>query len=592
MAKARSGAKKGPSFFEKQFTPKPKPTKLTNKQFNKLPQLSDLKKEEEAKRLDKTGLFKKSWTKSEFAAPTNAKGRNRKNNDEDFRSKNAGDDRPKRSYGKDDTSRSFERGEKKTFTPRGNDDRPKRSYGKDDTSRSYERGEKKTFTARGNDDKPKRTYSKDEAPRSYERGEKKSFTARGNDDRPKRTYGKDEAPRSNERGEKKSFTPRGNDDRPKRTYGKDEAPRSYERGEKKSFTARGNDDKPKRTYGKDEAPRSNERGEKKSFPSRGNDDRPKRTYGKDEAPRSDERGEKKSFTPRGNDDRPKRTYGKDEAPRSNERGEKRSYPSRGDERPKRTYNRDESYNYENTNNDASMPLNKFVSKCGISSRREAVEIIKDGRVMVNGNVISEPAFKVTESDKIKLDGKPLVYEGSLVYLLLNKPKDFITTLSDEKGRKTVLDLVKNACDERIHPIGRLDRNTTGLLLFTNDGDLTQKMSHPKYKVKKIYQVGLDKDLTKSDYESILKGLELEDGIAEVDELAFTDPSDKTKVGVQIHSGKNRIVRRIFETLGYEVKSLDRVIYANLDKKNLPRGKWRFLNETEVRYLKFYNSAKK
>ncbi len=234
-----------------------------------------------------------------------------------------------------------------------------------------------------------------------------------------------------------------------------------------------------------------------------------------------------------------------------------------------------------------MPLNKYVSRCGVCGRREAAELIKSGRVKVNSVVETNPAYRVLETDKVSHNDKAITMQYNLVYVLLNKPKDFITTSDDPEGRKTVMDLVENAVEERIYPVGRLDRNTSGLLLLTNDGALAQKMSHPKYAIRKLYQVNLDKVLTKPDFEKIMNGLTLEDGNVTVDELAYIDPSDKSKIGIEIHSGRNRIVRRIFESLGYVVKHLDRVMYANLTKKNLPRGKWRFLSESEVRNLKHY-----
>jgi len=189
-----------------------------------------------------------------------------------------------------------------------------------------------------------------------------------------------------------------------------------------------------------------------------------------------------------------------------------------------------------------------------------------------------------------VNGKKIVPSANLVYLLLNKPKDFITTSSDPEGRRTVLDLVRKATDERIFPIGRLDRNTTGVLLLTNDGELAQKLAHPAYEVKKVYEVKLDKDLTKKDFEQIMGGLDLEDGRVTPDALAYADAHDKSVVGIEIHSGKNRIVRRLFEHLGYTVKNLDRVMYAGLTKKNVDRGRWRFLTEKEVRLLKFLNTS--
>jgi len=189
-----------------------------------------------------------------------------------------------------------------------------------------------------------------------------------------------------------------------------------------------------------------------------------------------------------------------------------------------------------------------------------------------------------------VNGKKITIQINLVYILLNKPKDFITTTSDTHGRHTVLELIKHATQERVYPIGRLDRNTTGVLLLTNDGELTQKLSHPSYEVKKVYEVRLDKPLLKKDFDSILKGIELEDGTVAPDALAYADSKDKSIIGIEIHSGRNRIVRRIFEHLGYDVKNLDRVMYANLTKKNVERGKWRFLSEKEVRLLKYMNTS--
>ncbi|MBK7882600.1 MAG: rRNA pseudouridine synthase [Chitinophagaceae bacterium] len=238
-----------------------------------------------------------------------------------------------------------------------------------------------------------------------------------------------------------------------------------------------------------------------------------------------------------------------------------------------------------------MPLNKYLAHCGVCSRRDAITQIKEGKVKVNGAVISEPGYKVQESDDVNFNGKKLFVTKNLVYILLNKPKDYITTTDDPQGRKTVLQLIKAATAERVYPIGRLDRNTSGVLLLTNDGDLTQKLSHPSYEIKKIYEVKLDKPLTKSDFDKIVKGIKLEDGIINIDSLAYADAKDKSVIGIEIHSGRNRIVRRIFESLGYDVKGLDRVMYANLTKKNVDRSKWRFLSEKEIRLLKYMNASK-
>lgn len=239
-----------------------------------------------------------------------------------------------------------------------------------------------------------------------------------------------------------------------------------------------------------------------------------------------------------------------------------------------------------------MPLNKYLAHCGICSRRDAATLIKEGKIKVNGQIVTEPGYKVLEKDEVFFNKKRLTVSKNLVYILLNKPKDYLTTTDDPQGRKTVLQLIKGATEQRIYPIGRLDRNTSGVLLLTNDGDFTQQLSHPSYGVKKVYEVRLDKPLTKNDFDLILKGLILEDGKIEVDALAYADSKDKSIIGIEIHSGKNRIVRRIFEHLGYDVKNLDRVMFAGLTKKNVERGKWRFLTEKEVRILKHMKKGKR
>ena len=238
---------------------------------------------------------------------------------------------------------------------------------------------------------------------------------------------------------------------------------------------------------------------------------------------------------------------------------------------------------------ATIPLNKYVAHAGVSSRRAAAILVKDGKVTVNGAVVTDPGTKVLYTDTVKVAGKKVTVSSHFVYILLNKPKDFLTTTTDPQGRKTVQQLISKATEERVYPIGRLDRNTSGVLLFTNDGDLAQKLSHPKNEMKKIYHVGLDKPLTKMHFDKIMGGIELEDGLARVDEMAYADPKDKTQIGLEIHSGKNRIVRRIFAALGYDVKTLDRVMYAGLTKKNVQRGNWRFLTEKEIRALKYLKS---
>lgn len=234
-----------------------------------------------------------------------------------------------------------------------------------------------------------------------------------------------------------------------------------------------------------------------------------------------------------------------------------------------------------------MRLNKFIAHCGICSRRQAVELIKDGQVQVNGQLMTEPGYLVETTDKVLLKNKEIRPEAKKVYLLLNKPKNVITTVKDEKGRKTVLDLIKNKDGLRIFPVGRLDRATTGLLLLTNDGDMAKKLSHPSHKVKKIYEVGLDRPVEARDLERIRKGLTLEDGPAPVNWVEYVQGKPKSEVAIEIIIGRNRIVRRIFEHLGYQVKKLDRVYYGGLTKKDLPRGFYRDLNEKEILMLRHF-----
>lgn len=230
-------------------------------------------------------------------------------------------------------------------------------------------------------------------------------------------------------------------------------------------------------------------------------------------------------------------------------------------------------------------LNKYIASTGLCSRREADTLIEQGKVKVNGNVVKELGTKVKENDRVEYKNKILQQE-KLRYVLLNKPKDVITTMEDPEGRKTVMDLTRKACKERILPVGRLDRNTTGLLLLTNDGNMADKLTHPSTGIRKVYEVHLDKPVAEADLLRIAEGIELEDGFIKADAVAWVQPEkDKSIVGMEIHSGKNRIVRRVFEHLGYNVKKLDRTQFASLTKKDLPRGRWRFLTQKEINYLK-------
>lgn len=239
---------------------------------------------------------------------------------------------------------------------------------------------------------------------------------------------------------------------------------------------------------------------------------------------------------------------------------------------------------ENADPTAPIRLNKYLANAGVCSRREADEFITAGAVKVNGVVVNELGTKITRADNVTFHDKPIQLE-SKVYVLLNKPKGFVTTTDDPENRKTVMDLVKSACSERIYPVGRLDRGTTGVLLLTNDGDLASKLTHPKYEKRKIYHVWLDKPVTMEDMQTIADGIELEDGEVHVDAISYVAEDDLTQIGIEIHSGKNRIVRRIFEKFGYNTLKLDRVYFAGLTKKNLSRGRWRYLTEKEVNMLR-------
>ncbi len=244
----------------------------------------------------------------------------------------------------------------------------------------------------------------------------------------------------------------------------------------------------------------------------------------------------------------------------------------------------------NPENVGKTRLNKYIANAGICSRREADVLISTGVITVNGEVVTEMGYKVMPGDVVKYNGNELKSEKK-VYILLNKPKGYITTSDDPQQRKTVMELIADACSERVYPVGRLDRNTTGLLLFTNDGELTKKLTHPSFGAQKVYNVELDSTISKADMHVLMKGVELEDGFQNVDAINYTngEPVDKRKVGVSIHSGKNRIIRRLFESLGYEVVKLDRVYFAGLTKKNLLRGHYRFLTEKEVAFLKMNNN---
>ena len=288
-------------------------------------------------------------------------------------------------------------------------------------------------------------------------------------------------------------------------------------------------------------------------------------------------------------DRRDRREGDDRRDRYSDRPARKVFTRRadGDGAPKSVYSKKKQIEYrkKNEGQETELRLNRYIAKGGVCSRRDADVLIAAGRVKVNGEVVQQVGVKVKRTDRVEVDDQVITPERK-VYLVLNKPKDYVTTVEDPLERRTVMTLIEGACKERVYPIGRLDRQTTGVLLFTNDGDLAKKLTHPKYNQKKIYHVFLDKVVQTGDLEAIRKGIDLEDGFIQEHDVRVAE-DDRTQVGIEIHSGRNRIVRRIFEHLGYQILRLDRVFFAGITKKNLPRGHWRFLTEDEVNILKAY-----
>ncbi len=438
----------------------------------------------------------------------------------------------------------------------------------------------------------------------------------GSEDRPARPYARPSgAPRYGEGRPSGHYSDRsggldgghsGSEERPARPYGKKPfgAPRYGEGRPSGHYSDRsggfdgghsGSEERPARPYGKKPfgAPRYGEGRPSGHYSDRSggfdggrsdSEDRPARPYGKKPFGGS-KYGDKPAYgrTPAGKFG-PKRPYG--------EGGERAGAPKRYGAKPAGGFKRDErrgeerpkSYPRYNPNvQTGEIRLNRFIAQSGLCSRREADDYIQAGLVSVNGVIVTELGTKVMPTDEVKFNDSRVEGEKK-VYLVLNKPKGYVTSLEDPHADKTVMDLVKGACEERIYPVGRLDKNSLGLLLFTNDGDLTRQLTHPSYMKKKIYQVSLDKPLARADMDRIVEGVTLEDGEIHADEIAYVK-EDKAEIGLEIHSGRNRIVRRIFESLGYTVKKLDRVYYAGLTKKNLKRGAWRFLTKDEVMRLK-------
>lgn len=444
------------------------------------------------------------------------------------------------------------------FNKEGGYSRP--SYNRDNGDRPY----RPRFNSE-NGDRPQRLYNSDRPYRP------RFNPGADNGDRPQR-------PRYNNDNGDRPYRPRYNSeggDRPQRPYGNNSGDRPY----RPRYNSEGGD-RPQRPY---------------------NSDRPQRPYNSDRSyntdrpyrPRYNSEDGDRLQRPRYNNeggDRPYRPRFNSGGGRPGGYGNRDSYsrPVRrsADYAPNAKYSKKKQIEYKEQFVDPNEPirLNKFLANAGVCSRREADEFITAGVVSVNGEVVTELGTKIKRGDEVKFHDQTVSIERK-IYVLLNKPKDTVTTSDDPQARRTVMDLVKGACNERIYPVGRLDRNTTGVLLLTNDGDLASKLTHPKYLKKKIYHVHLDKNLTKADMEQIAAGIQLDDGEIHADAISYTDDVKKDDVGIEIHSGKNRIVRRIFESLGYKVMKLDRVYFAGLTKKGLRRGEWRYLTEQEVNFLR-------
>ena len=409
----------------------------------------------------------------------------------------------------------------------------------------------------------------------------------------------------NSYGRRPRFTPNNEGgERPQRSYSSRYNNNNGEGGEQRPYRPRFNNGgqqgeggyRPQRSYGNRQS-YDNNGGERSSYnPNFNNNARPRRSYNsRYNNNNNGEGGEQRSYRPRFNNAQQGEGGFRPQRPRFNNGGQQGGYnrqqgggyrPRTADYNPNAKYSMKKQREYKDilTDPDEPIRLNKFLANAGICSRREADEFITAGVVSVNGVVVTELGTKVKRSDEIKFHDQPVNIERK-VYVLLNKPKDCVTTSDDPQERKTVMDFVKGACKERIYPVGRLDRNTTGVLLLTNDGDLASKLTHPKYLKKKIYHVYCDKNVTKADLDQIVAGITLDDGEIHADAVSYASDTDKSQVGIEIHSGKNRIVRRIFEALGYRVIKLDRVYFAGLTKKGLRRGDWRYLTEQEVNMLR-------
>ena len=420
---------------------------------------------------------------------------------------------------------------------------------------------------------------------------------RFNTDRPRREQGHGYIRDLNKERERERNEGTGDRDNGNRYYRDSDSNR--ERGDRDNNRYENRDNRRSYERGNRDNNRFSDRGERRERRPQDRDEnaerRDNRYQNRDRNDRREEGRRERGFREEGGrgegyrGDRRDRREGDDRRDRYSDRPARKVFTRRadGDGAPKSVYSKKKQIEYrkKNEGQETELRLNRYIAKGGVCSRRDADVLIAAGRVKVNGEVVQQVGVKVKRTDRVEVDDQVITPERK-VYLVLNKPKDYVTTVEDPLERRTVMTLIEGACKERVYPIGRLDRQTTGVLLFTNDGDLAKKLTHPKYNQKKIYHVFLDKVVQTGDLEAIRKGIDLEDGFIQADDVRVAE-DDRTQVGIEIHSGRNRIVRRIFEHLGYQILRLDRVFFAGITKKNLPRGHWRFLTEDEVNILKAY-----
>ena len=551
---------------------------------------------------DKSGRGPKKPSRSESTGRSKSENSSSRSSSSSFNKKDdSGFNKDRKPYGSREST-----GDKKPYGSReGSSFGDKKPFGARSESSFQDR---KAYGDKREGSSDRKPYGSREGSSSY--GDKKPYGSRSEGSSDRKPYGSREG---SSYGDKKPYGSRSEGSSDRKPYGDKREGSSY--GDKKPYGSRSEGSSDRKPYG--DKREGSSYGDKKPYGSRNEGSSDRKPYGaregsSDRKPYGDKRdsGDRKPYATREassydrkprEDSGDRKPYG--DRPRPSRDGDNRSdnysrpYQKReggNDRNSSETPNDDQVKLRSRSSNKPAFKkdgelvrLNRFISNAGICSRRKADELIEAGVVTVNGEAVSELGAKVNPMvDEIRYNGQLLKRE-KMVYVLLNKPKDYITTTDDPQERKTVMELVDKASRERIYPVGRLDRNTTGLLLLTNDGELADRLSHPKNSISKIYQVELNKNLSQGDFNKIAFGLELEDGLIKPDEVKYVTGGAKNEIGIQIHSGKNRIVRRIFESLGYEVVKLDRVIYANLTKKDLTRGRWRYLTDQEIMQLKHF-----